>query len=298
MTLEEFGQKILKALGERLGADIHMNLQNVTKPDGAVHTGIRIGRADEVISPILYLDRAYEECISSGEREELFAEIVGHLLEVYQGAVQGLAEEERTEDYWGFEAWKEQIVYRLVPTRENLIAEDVPRIPFQDLSIVFYGYQKLTQEKCCTFLIGKSCMEQWNVDVSELYRRASVNTPRLFPAKICTLWELLGLPLFQDSPDQTAEPFYIITSESAMYGAAVLLYEGVLRSLAEKLGADLVLIPASVHEWVAIPYEAGMNIGSIREMVCQVNTGQVPAEEQLSDQVYRYSREQDRVEVV
>ena len=41
-----------------------------------------------------------------------------------------------------------------------------------------------------------------------------------------------------------------------------------------------------------------MNIGSIREMVCQVNTGQVPAEEQLSDQVNRYSREQDRVEVV
>lgn len=301
MSLEEFAQKVLENMREKLGEDMELDLRQVAQLNGTVCTGICIGKPDAVVSPILYLDVPYHEYLDGDEREETFTEIIERLFEDYQAAVLGLEEEEQREEFWEYEAWKDRIVYRLVRTGESLLTEGIPRIPYLDLSIVFYGYQQVTEEKSCAFLIRDDCMKQWNVDVSELYRRAKVNTPRLFPAKVSSLLEVLGILGVQtpeDCPDQFSAPFYVITNENMNHGAAALLYEGILKSLAENIDADLVLIPSSVHEWLALPYEEWMNMDILRELVCQINAEEVSEEERLSDRVYRYSRERDQVEFV
>lgn len=45
-----------------------------------------------------------------------------------------------------------------------------------------------------------------------------------------------------------------------------------------------------------IPWEAELDMNELRDMVIHVNRAEVPEEDVLSDQVYRYRRETDRIE--
>ncbi len=87
---------------------------------------------------------------------------------------------------------------------------------------------------------------------------------------------------------------WVITNERGTWGAASMLYEDRLHSLAESVGADLYLLPSSIHEVIAVP--AGMgNPEELAQMVAEVNMGQVELGERLSNQVYRYDKDLRKV---
>ena len=71
-------------------------------------------------------------------------------------------------------------------------------------------------------------------------------------------------------------------------------YNMVMESVKEKLGGDILLLPSSVHEVIAIP--SGM-YGAELETVTRVNTEVLDKEQYLSDSVYAYSRKTGRVEI-
>ena len=50
-------------------------------------------------------------------------------------------------------------------------------------------------------------------------------------------------------------------------------------------------MPSSVHELLVVPVNMGMDVGQLKEMVTSINASEVALEEQLSDNVYRYSTE-------
>ena len=93
-------------------------------------------------------------------------------------------------------------------------------------------------------------------------------------------------------------PMYVMSNSVGIYGAAVVLYDGELRRLASALGRDLIILPSSVHEVLVIPYNEELVIRDLREMVRHVNESEVPEEEVLSDNVYRYNRDTDMVSVI
>ena len=63
------------------------------------------------------------------------------------------------------------------------------------------------------------------------------------------------------------------------------------------MDADLVVLPSSIHECILLPYEKCMEREALRAMVEEVNTTQVADVEVLSDNVYIYSRKENRVEI-
>lgn len=90
-------------------------------------------------------------------------------------------------------------------------------------------------------------------------------------------------------------PLYVMTNRTGINGASVILYDGVLRDFAETLGSDLVILPSSIHETLAIPYEEHLNAAELENMVRSINRTEVPPEDILSNSVYRYDRETDSV---
>ena len=76
-----------------------------------------------------------------------------------------------------------------------------------------------------------------------------------------------------------------------------MLYSGKMKELADTMHSDLVILPSSLHEVLLLPDDAGMH-GRFREMVREVNRSAVDPEEVLSDNIYRYSREKDAVELI
>ena len=81
-----------------------------------------------------------------------------------------------------------------------------------------------------------------------------------------------------------------MSNTKGSYCAAAILYEGVLEKIAKYLGEDYHVIPSSVHEVIIIPKSFGESREYLDELIQEVNTYHVDAEEVLSDHAYYYER--------
>lgn len=89
-------------------------------------------------------------------------------------------------------------------------------------------------------------------------------------------------------------PMYVVTNSCQINGAVSMVFEDTLHGLAEETGKDLYILPSSIHEVIAVPADIGSS-EILAEMVEEVNLGQVPLNERLSNQVYYYEKEQRRL---
>lgn len=86
---------------------------------------------------------------------------------------------------------------------------------------------------------------------------------------------------------------YVLTNEQKLYGAGCMLYEGVLCREAERIGADLYILPSSVHEVMLLPAvpDTGEALDGLRDLVAGINRSDVlSARDVLSDRVFYYNR--------
>ena len=83
---------------------------------------------------------------------------------------------------------------------------------------------------------------------------------------------------------------YVLTNQNKLNGASCILYEHLLELFADRLGADLYILPSSVHEVILIPATSDTSFAELSRMVKEVNETQVSPEEILSDHVYYFSR--------
>lgn len=89
--------------------------------------------------------------------------------------------------------------------------------------------------------------------------------------------------------------FYVLSNRHNVKGAAVILYDGLLKEMSKVLGHDLLILPSSVHEVLVMAYDKTMDLFPVRDMVEHINKEEVPVCDVLSDQIYRYNREKDQV---
>ena len=210
----------------------------------------------------------------------------------------------------GYESVKDRIIYRLVSYERNreLLCQ-APFVRVCDLAAVFCLAVKVEEAGWCSAVIGNEQVQEWGADVGELCGLAAENTPRLFPARIKSMREVmegiarehLGEEYREEFMEElfsspVVSPLYVISNETGNWGAAAVLYRGVLKGFSDQVERDLILLPSSVHEFLVIPWEAELDMNELRDMVIHVNWAEVPEEDVLSDQVYRYRRETDRIE--
>lgn len=205
-----------------------------------------------------------------------------------------------------YDSVKGRIVYRLINlSRNKQLLTNVPFLKYLDFAIVFYLIDgvKADGER----LIYDSDLVRWGIKKEELLHLARENTPRLHCAQINTLYGVLneldkefGLGFVESSSlIDTKLPCYILTNAFNQYGAVCILYDKVLKSLAENLGKDLVLLPSSIHEFLILPYDLEeTDLDELRETVKSVNINNVSSKEYLSDEIYLYWRQTDTVELV
>ena len=89
---------------------------------------------------------------------------------------------------------------------------------------------------------------------------------------------------------------YVLSNESGMYGAGTIFYPDVLKEIADNMETDLFIITSSVHEALIIPNpNCNVDVEELREMIKEVNETAVKDEEVLSDNLYMYDRDSDRL---
>ena len=83
---------------------------------------------------------------------------------------------------------------------------------------------------------------------------------------------------------------YIVSNERRTQGAAAIYNMGLLKSFADLIDSDLVIIPSSIHELIVMKYNSSVSIYELNNMVKEANETSVLPEEQLSDHVYIFNR--------
>ena len=204
-----------------------------------------------------------------------------------------------------WEQAKDRLIYRLInKDRNKELLSDIPGISCGDMALVCSVLAE-EQGREEMLLVSDTCMEQWGKTKAELFTQAIGNTPKLLPPMVGKLDSVLRLYLDRFSPDAVNKipernelPLYIVTNQKIYHGAAAIFYEGILDEIAGKTGADLFLLPSSVHEILAVPDDGTVDPCELEQTIHEVNKDFVQEKEILSERVYHYSRESGRIRPV
>ena len=199
-----------------------------------------------------------------------------------------------------FEKVRDRICYRLVGRDRNReLLEDMPHVGFLDMAVCFfYAYQDEAFGEG-SIPVHNPHMEAWETDTAELLALARRNTRRLFPWECRTLEEVLDE---LDGPSVQEDgwiglPLRVLSNDRRAYGAACLLYPGVLEGIAEKEGCSLYILPSSIHEVILLPDDGEIVPDELKKMVAEVNRSYVAAEEVLTDSLYYFNMQNKEVVV-
>ena len=261
----------------------------VKKNNGVSKAGLSIREDEHDVSPLLYLDDYYIHY----QNGELLENIIRNIRADYDKKVQMAAV--KIPNLQEFENIRGRVIYRLVNYEKNKeILEDCPHIRLYDLAVTFRWVARIDDVGVSTSLITNKQVKEWGVSVNALVLAARQNTPRLFPAQIIDMEEMLaGMVSFILYPSTI--PMYILTNKQELNGASALLYGDILKDFANKKGADMYILPSSIHEVIMVPADRINDPTKLLSIVHDANTTVVSIGDVLSDSVYYYDRKKDQI---
>lgn len=203
--------------------------------------------------------------------------------------------EENINKYLDWEVSKDLVVFSLVNYKANKEwLEHMPHVVLSDLAMVFYISVKAEDGMLITW-VDNSLIETWKIDANELPEIARRNTMRLYPAIMSSLDNMAGGLGIKVHTDDLKTGLYILSNEMFNRGAAVIFYNGLLKSLADMLESDLVLIPSSIHEILFLKKSEKIDYEEMQCLIIGINKNLLKVEDVLSNNLYVYSRENDEI---
>ena len=188
--------------------------------------------------------------------------------------------------------------YLLNYEKNKELLTDAPYIMWHDLAITFRWLAHQDEVGIASALITHRECHLWNITVPEIYEVALNNTERLFPWECHDMIELLkkmdGAPLAEELCELSCK-MYVLTNEQRVNGAGVVLYQGVLSQVAKRLHGSFYLFPSSIHEMLLVPEQEGQSVSYFKSMVKEANETTVSQGEVLSENIYYYDVEKERV---
>lgn len=290
MNFEEFKTWIKENITSKDWKETsQVEISVVKKNNGISKAGLFIRENGQDVSPILYLDDYYIHY----QNGEILENIIRNIRADYDEKVQMAAV--KIPNLQEFENVRGEIIYRLVNYEKNKeLLEDCPHRRLHDLAVTFRWVAHIDNDGVSTSLITNRQVKEWGVTISDLILTAQQNTPRLFPAKIVDIEEMLaGMRSFISC--LSAIPMYILTNEQEVNGASALLYGDVLKDFANKKGTDMYILPSSIHEVILLPADRIDDPTKLLSMVHDANATVVSIGDVLSDSVYYYDRKTDHI---
>lgn len=281
MNYDQFVQKLLACVKERLLPSETVEKHELLKNNGVCAVGLSIRKKEETVVPVVYLEEYYE-CFQQGERVE---DLAGHLLARSRMALP--APDWDYQQFYDFQAVKDRIAYKLVNGERNeTLLKEVPHLAALDLAIVFYLMIPCKEADCCSILIKNSHLEQWKKGIPDLYQCARKNMPKLCPPVLRPLTEFI-----EELSGERLEscPMYVLTNENGIHGASALLYPGMPERIRTLMKRNYYLLPSSIHEFLIVPEDPAVCADNLNEMVKEVNATQIRKEELLSDHIYYFN---------
>ena len=293
MSFEAFTKCICLDFRDMLiGVEVEIR-ENLKTNDVKLY-GLTIVEGGNCVAPIIYLEGYYDEYLRGRELEE----IEQNILDIYHKSKDSLKFDPRSFCDWNWV--KERIVFKLINREMNReYLKKVPYVPYLDMAVVFHCPLESDKSGETNVPVCNNHLDIWGITKDELYAAAMANTPKLLPPAIQSMgevmMELMGNPCDMPISDEEGA-LYILSNRNRRYGAGCLLYKDVLEKFSDShQGADLYILPSSIHEVILIPVTEELNPEKLVEMIHIVNAEQLAPEEVLSDNLYQFVRKTGEV---
>ena len=167
----------------------------------------------------------------------------------------------------------------------------MPHVLYHDLAIVFFILFEVDDAGTATIPITNPFLDLWEIDTQTLYEIAQKNTPSLLPATFKPMRVVIDELLSRPGEDNVLvdDIMFVLTNPLRSFGAACILYPGILEQIACQLGENFYILPSSIHEVIMIAESRSPSVGELSLLVQNTNHTQVNPEEVLSDTVYYYN---------
>lgn len=301
MGIREFCESVKEKMSSLIGEEMEIKVQEVRKNNNVIKMGIMVNDKSRNVAPTIYLDELYRDYQNGRPLEDIVEVVVEN---IRRGMPKKKVDMEFFTEY---EKVKDKICYKLINLEKNeKLLTEIPYVPFLDLAICFFYSFSHEEIGVGTITIKNAHVQRWGVTISDLWRAANENTPRLFPESCCPmdgiLMEMSGeepkeWPALPDEDDWGVFSMNVLTNRQRNYGAAVILYDGYLARLAESLKSSFYVIPCSVHEVLIMPVCEGEE-KTLESIIEDSNEKNVDEQEVLSDHLYLYDREKKKMVII
>jgi hypothetical protein len=311
MNYHEFCEEIRLTVQPIIGSGYTVSAIKIDKLNGVALQSLAIQKNNEPVIPNIYLEEYYNKYQLGRSIEALAIDIISCYFQADKSS--DLSVPLLTD----FDTAKGQIFVKLINYDKNKeLLETMPYIKWFDLAIVFSVLIKQNSEGIGSFYVKNDLMERWEVDINTIYSHAINNTPRLFGSNVRLMDDIIKELIIKDFnqvedndvfdimmeallSEQNASgrfhKMYVASNSLGVNGAAWLLYKDEIRSLSNKLNANLYVLPSSIHEVIIISANDQLKKDQLLNMVKEVNNTQVPVHEVLSDNVYFFNRETEKI---
>ncbi len=298
MSYEDFKEAMLTALRLFLPDDgtCEIRVKPVIRNNQVTSETLTIIGEGRCCAPVIHLSEIYD-CYLAGTDVPDLAE---HIADIYDSSADHFSD--LTSDLlFDFDYVKDRIILKLVNYERNReMLEDVPHIRKLDLALTFRLFAVTEDRMAGSILVDRMLMEMWGCTPQSLLELASENMNRM--------WRPVLLPMdcvvrdFMEeageiSVDRLKSPLIVMTNEKFCMGAVSLFCSDQLKELARHTKCDYYVLPSSIHEVILLPCTEEMTAGGLEEMVRNVNADVVSEEDFLSDHIYIYEREKDRLRI-
>ena len=292
---QDFLDDMIMEVKNELGDEYTIQINTVLKNNNVSLDGLIIRKGEVKITPNIYLHDFYQRYLKGEEWKSLVQEVI----QIYLDKTK---EQSNFDINFTYEQMKDSIIYRLVNYERNQeLLKTIPHIRFLNLAVTFHCLVKSDEDGIGTIRITKEHLKQWQVNEEEIVSQAFHNTQIHFQPVIRTMKEILQefieFPVVVDEIEPS-QNMYVLTNSLGINGASCLLYDSVLSNFSKHLQSNFYILPSSIHEILLIPEDDSINHEQLKQMVMEVNQTQVPEDEILSDSVYYYSREMDKIEMI
>lgn len=258
---------------------------NVEKANGIELTGIEVNDNDQ-IKPIVYLENYLDE-LEFMDLKTLARKIFNDFV-VCKGKSEAVANQ--ISSISNFDKIADKLHVKILsralsaPYISKFASKD-----YLDLAYLVYFEIPLSDGKCGKITVTKFLLDIWKLTFSDVLERALKNEKFVFDSKDNIF-----------TTDSNTE-MYILSNSEYSYGASVIGNVDTLDQVSNQAGCDLLLLPSSVHEIIAIPFPeqfTNEDMLYFRRMVKEVNDMIVKENEILSYNLYCFIRDKKEVTII
>lgn len=292
---KEFVNDLRDALMKELQEDgrvTDIEIQDVTKNNGTVHTGL-VFKGESEVAPVIYADRAFEMFESGVPMDEIVSDMVDTFNESQNQKPMD------TSKFLQYDAIKDKIIVCAMNAQLNEAKlETTPHQMVEDIAVYCRVIVNENSEGLGSIVVNDELLNAYGVSEEELFEQAWANTKANYPAEVTDMIDVLqnthaDLPDFiKEEMDSHRGEMFVLSNPLSFNGSAYGFDKETLDGVCDKIGEGTIyVLPSSVNEVIVVPGSKVHDPKELSEIVVSVNSAYVSEQEFLSDNAYCYEKD-------